>query len=93
MHIGVKLGEMYIVPAVIVVLVAVVLVVVMVAMRGVQLDDFHTRGIKLDALYIEASSVMLCSLGPMHRIYMKPKKTSQKRNPDSMRRTNLINLV
>ena len=57
MHIGVKLGEMYTVPAV-VVLVAVVLVVLMVAMRGVQLDDFSTRGVKLDALYIEASSVM-----------------------------------
>ena len=50
MHIGVKLGEMYTVPAV-VVLVAVVLVVLMVAMRGVQLDDFSTRG----------SSLMLCT--------------------------------
>ena len=43
MHIGVKLGEMYTVPAV-VVLVAVVLVVLMVAMRGVQLDDFPQGG-------------------------------------------------
>ena len=80
MHIGVKLGEMYIVPAV-VVLVAVVLVVLMVAMRGSSLMIFTQGGIKLDALYIEASSVMLCSLGPMHRIYMKPKKNKPEKEP------------